>query len=1591
MKTSKLIYREIKHALKDKTFLKEVGLSAKEMEQELAQEKWKLLCDGLEEAAEEDGRFRAVKVLPLIRNCVPQMKEEPVEGWLQYAFNHTLFLLFPEVNSEFRATEPYETGRRYLLQVLNGLYKYEWENLSFDPTKNMRLVSVQEVKAEGFIEEYLKLRKLSKETNAYAFMRIGTEITPFNTLGHVAGVHYIAMYAARQLFEAGVPVDLALISGAAAGHDVGKYGCRKSEEKRIPYLHYYYTDLCFNRFDMPTIGHIAANHSTWDLELENLSVESLLLIYADFRVKSSRNEDGEEIVNFYSLQEAYDVILNKLDNVDEAKKLRYQKVYDKLKDFEEYMIEKGVVTHLPADFAERPKEKPQPVKREMVLLNGQEIVDQMKFSAIEHNIRLMSRFHDEVEFSSLIEAARSEHQWKNLRTYISIFGEYSTYMTEKQKLLTMNFLYEMLSDKESDIRVQAARIMGQIVASFSEEYKKEVPNDIELPDRLVNNLSLFSDYLKKIIFPGHTFTDQHKKWIGSILDTFAKTVVNQCKVSCRHNYFDILQPYYERKDLKDRTVLMLLDAAMVIDPAIVTGSFKDALKAFLDYYYHRFGLDVDIAVLRVRNIYDETYPEDVYSKDLRKIMGISRESFEENLPAMFLDNLKTGTPWIQKVTNISFMTKFAVGGADRSNILHIATHLANLLKVSETVTVRRAAGEALLSIVQQMTLEQRNEVTVELTNGLELGDYQFSKYVPDYLGIIVLHLPPRELDETIDYLQNVLFSENEKAASSVINTLGVMLEHYPAYEGRFEEAKASFEQRHRRLMNLLLKAFAGYDTVSQQEAFWTLGVRFFGSDVLSIEQKAKLFVGCHKKLLNLLLDKEEPELEFYNNAAVLNHVYRFICQYQAERGEFTFVQKKKAAFYPGTFDPFSLGHKEVAATIRDMGFEVYLALDEFSWSKKTQPRLQRRKIVSMSVADLEDVYIFPEDKPVNIANPADIEMLKETFAGRELYIAVGSDVIRNASCYRGEPEAHSIHTLNHIVFARESNEQRAKDPEEKRYPITGDVINLTLKKYYEDISSTRIRENIDLNRDISYLIDTVAQGYIYNRNLYQREPAYKHVVQAREIHISDFVHREAVSLEPIAQEMTRRGYDMDTIASYVDQRDVKTLYIEHGSRQKKIAAFAAAHRVETAQLLKEFGDPDIAAHIRQQASGGVAVIGMMFIGRDRNISNLNQIMLTEILSEVIARDYTYAVYHPVDQTGLNPNVIELLKKQGFVNIAKEGRTPVYAVNLKSPVVIFRDAETVIKNPLNKIQEVVRVMEHAHDRLLHVLTGIFPGQVILSFNVNVVHNKIIQKVARLNGVSSVEGQYSQKGPYMCVPFGKALADVAVPNTVTKALHSEKYFDSGLRSFHIGESKHYSELDNQAKTLKSFRRPVILVDDLLHKGYRMNFLDPILRDNEVDIKEVIVGVLTGNGRDLMMVRDRSVECAYFLPNLEIWLNERDCYPFIGGDSILKDGAASSINQILPYTTPGFIYQKGMKAVQDYSQVCLENARDILRVLEKSYQKTFEKKLTLKRLGEVISHPRIPNCGQGMAYDETLAPSVYVENAIERLERLKLTLWK
>ncbi|WP_441561830.1 hypothetical protein ACSZOP_05745 [Colibacter massiliensis] len=488
----------------------------------------------------------------------------------------------------------YKTGRVLLLQVLRALFRYEKKYLPFDPTREMH-----------FLE----------------FMRIGSVITPFDTLGHVGGVHYVATYAARQLYHVGIPVDLGLVSGAAATHDIGKYGSKKSEERRVPYLHYFYTDLCCRRMGIPVIGHIAANHSVWDLELENLSVESLLLIYADFRVKSKR-AGGKETVCFYTLAEAFDVILSKLDNVDEKKKQRYQKVYAKLADFEAYMKELGVQTDLPADFADEPAEYTPAVRPEAVLLEGEDVVAALKYAAIDHNIKLMNIFQKENEFSRLVEAARSERSWKNVRNYISIFEEYSTYMTERQKLMTLQFLYEILAYKDVDIRMQAARLMGVIVAKFTEHYSKELPEGVTLPAKDVTGVSLFANYLAVMIKPGWRFTSQHRTWIAYCLGTFVQAVLQHCDDAEQAGYVSLLQPYYTRFDYQSETFIVLLTALMEVEAVHVDKSFLETALAFTEAGLCSDDTNIKVAALRCKAHLITDYDETRYFEELLAVLDL---------------------------------------------------------------------------------------------------------------------------------------------------------------------------------------------------------------------------------------------------------------------------------------------------------------------------------------------------------------------------------------------------------------------------------------------------------------------------------------------------------------------------------------------------------------------------------------------------------------------------------------------------------------------------------------------------------------------------------------------------------------------------------------------------------------------------------------------------------------------------------------------------------------------------------------------------------------------------------------------------------
>lgn len=269
--------------------------------------------------------------------------------------------------------------------------------------------------------------------------------------------------------------------------------------------------------------------------------------------------------------------------------------------------------------------------------------------------------------------------------------------------------------------------------------------------------------------------------------------------------------------------------------------------------------------------------------------------------------------------------------------------------------------------------------------------------------------------------------------------------------------------------------------------------------------------------------------------------------------------------------------------------------------------------------------------------------------------------------------------------------------------------------------------------------------------------------------------------------------------------------------------------------------------------------------------------------------------------------------------------------------------------------------------------------------SMVEKEILKNKTSLNKTNS-----KVLGDYMCVPYGDILDKYVIPNTVTKALHTEKYFNPDMDSFRVDASPYFLNLANQVKMIKSFNRSVILVDTILHKGYRMKALDPLLKKENIHVEKIIVGILSARGKDLMEFQNREVECVYFIPRLRLWFNESSMYPFIGGDALWrgkfpKRNIVPSINLILPYTSPTFIRGASKESIFQLSKTSMDNSIDILSTIETVFHKLYERNLSMLSLGQVITIPRYPDHGKDMHFDFNLTPTHYLKNDLELLNRL------
>jgi len=1563
-------------------------------------------------------------MLPLLNEVMPEDRPEDV---LEYIYKYTLRLAFPKA-LEFDVIEEMDAACHIFLRTLKMVSEFQKtsEDGSWQSKYAMKLLKEHDVEELEDDSEYRRFLKAFDEEYTYELMKLNQEIVGYSTLDHVCGVHYLSMKVARQLKRVGMPLDMGRVSGAAAGHDVGKYGCRKEEQKRVAYYHYYYTGEWFKERNIVYIRNIAINHSTWDLELENLPIEALILIYSDFRVKSNDKRQ----MTFYSLDDSFKVILDKLDNVDEAKEKRYTRVYRKLKDFEEYMIHLGVNVD-PNSYRELP-EGHRPEFDHYSLLQGKEITQNAKYASIGHNIRLMHHLRDETSLNKMLESARDLGDLSGLRGYIEVLSEYHPYLTQKQKLIVIKFLYERLIMPEEDIRKQCAALLGVVIGTYDEELRKELPKDVALDKPEIMSIDLFKKYLEAFLYPDQKIIGKHRGMISyasrSMMRAYFKAQQNLTK---KNEAVEVVLSYLRRPDANNEIRYYLLASIpglpfddceegqthevihyvydMLIAEHVNTklAAFR-ALSEMMPYAKDRLKEKYHVGNTLIQGLEASANPALNFARlKLVESLELEPEIWEryaepcredlEQISNLFLSNLKSATHFIAKRFQVDLLVRHTVED-QYDNAFYTAMHFCNLLKVSAVETVRNRAGVGLIELVPYLSFEQRNDIVIELLRALEMESYQFTRYIPQYLGQVLMYIKPRELDEILDSFQEKVKSANAQITTLMIQTVGYALSKYSSYKDMCEDDDEGYKRRMVVMLGILFNGFVNYNPVVNQVAFRVIGQHIFASKYMSKTMKTEIFKLSIKKIMALMVDTDENiELVFFNNAAGLKNIYRFISDYVSEEGVLEVMGNRKVAFFPGAFDPFSLSHKEIAKDIRDLGFEVYLAVDEFSWSKRTQPNLIRRDIIKMSVADEIDIYTYPRYLPTNIANPKDMLELREKFKGSDVHIVVGGDVIVNASAYKLPQTEGAITTFKHVVFDRKIPNAPERDAafDEAFKTLPEGSVRLQLPEQFESISSTQIRNYIDDNRDISELVDPLAQRFIYERGLYQREPMYKELLTTKSLTLEIVEEPTPTLLEELA---TVVKYDFSQ--SYTRFKEVahkksfRLLVLRSVEDNRRIIGFSAFHWLRTIDIYLEFEDEYLSDYIRDHSVGRLVVIDGIYRNANDDSPNVEQRLLTETLAFCLAKDYSYAIYKDMITDRVDTKLNNVLRMQGFLNVlGKESGESVYVVNMSTPCTLNMDAKSVLKAPFRSSEKVLKAVRRSRSRMQKALTKLYPGHLVLSFDRTMIYEHLIKKICDENNMPTTPLQPKQNGDAMCVPFGQIFNRWRLPNTVTKSLHTEKYFTSDLRRHEIQAAPHYLDLENQVKTIKSFDRPIILVDDLLNKGYRFNALEPLFKQENVEIKKFFVGILSGRGKAIMERANIEVDSAYFIPRLKVWFTESKMYPFIGGDILWRGRSPErslipSINLVLPYTFPSYIRDASKQAVYKVSEIALINAIEILEALEDEYQGEHERMLTVAQLGEVILSPRIPDKGYNIDYDMNHKASDYLKNELEHLRRLRNT---
>ena len=162
---------------------------------------------------------------------------------------------------------------------------------------------------------------------------------------------------------------------------------------------------------------------------------------------------------------------------------------------------------------------------------------------------------------------------------------------------------------------------------------------------------------------------------------------------------------------------------------------------------------------------------------------------------------------------------------------------------------------------------------------------------------------------------------------------------------------------------------------------------------------------------------------------------------------------------------------------------------------------------------------------------------------------------------------------------------------------------------------------MDLNRDISNLIDPVIQDFIYQNGLYLRDSQDKPMVNTTTLTFQWVTEPD----QRLVEDLTAGRPDREALRSGILRSHDRILLLR-SSQEGSLLGYVSFRYLSATQLFAALRDTELANRIRLRSAGTTLLITAAAADTSDPLRDYLHLLLTEVLAQALTDDCIYGVY-----------------------------------------------------------------------------------------------------------------------------------------------------------------------------------------------------------------------------------------------------------------------------------------------------------------------------------------------------------------------------